>query len=1496
MSLYRFRHLHLRTGTGVLVVAATVAATGIFPVFPAAAQSPTERVIIELEGDPAVDRVGQRRATDLRAGDKDARAEALKAYRAATEAIHAAQKDVIGAATSSGIAVSNPRYITGVLNAVIADVDPSNIDSLRDAPGVARVTVDTRIGLMTGADGEPEPDTAAPTATPAATPTATPEPTSDASLPTEPPTSAPENSAATQTAPAPAAAQGEGTTVAVLDTGIDYSLADLGAGFGDGFKVVDGYDFVNDDADPMDDHYHGTHVAGIIAGTGAESVTGVAPAANLTAYKVLDGGGEGYISVILAGMEAAADPTGDHPADVINMSLGGSGDGRDVLGVAAGNISKAGTLVVAAAGNAGPDEATIGTPAAADGVLAVGASITDFRIATARIVAPLERDVVSWRVIFSATPPAEPVTAPVIDVGTGTVEDFDRVGDVTGKVVVYRGLAPRGIKDEWGDSLLTARLAESRGAVAALVYQHSELDQNNGGGGSPSSSGAEAGIVDVSPSSAGALDSGDDARMDKLVVFGITASEYAIFSSAVAEGTARLTLSSEDATDRMASFSSRGPTVHGLLKPEIVAPGYEIRSLVPAAHGIPENAFHLSGTSMASPHVAGVAAIVHAQNPEITPGDLRARLIGSAVPLAGGSRALSPSLQGSGRANAQAAATASVIASPDTLAFGQADGDGDPSASLELTLSNPSDAPVTAHLDVEPSAVSQGTLTLAGSDVTIAPGATATVAVTAQATVGTTDSELSGVIVARLGNGGEVRVPYLQLSRHLTVTATPEPSAGEVSLMVSSFLPLSGAPGLTIKRVDGEPFTVQTTPAASMPGWYKADVSTDEVGVYQVSATAESGDRTVTGTGTFEVIAEATSSATWQQLGRDASSAQLVVSPVAPGTAMQTTSTSVRPFVTTNHGETWSQVRSLPVADGGGKLIADAKSGTSFWYAVNGAIGNPPHDPSYNGKLLRTEDLGATWNLLPMPDKHISAITNSGEKFAAVVPDGVEISRDGGQSWDHVPYAWPWPITGATLHRGHMFVSGHTSVWQVGDVFGEARTPVEVHSRTMAEAFSGIAATEDVLAVSRNGGVDLSLDGGKSWKADTSFEAEAYTSGITALGNEFLMGGLEGYFRSTDAGKTWKSHPYPIYGVIAIDFDRWPDRRSSLLLPLELAGLYESNNDGKTFKRIGVSATTIERVIASTNEKGTPTVMVADDQGVGSKPLPTRSTLPTDATEWGATGGEAMIGVWATDLEQDPRSKGTLWRVRMDGTFAESMQQSVDAGKSWNVVGPLTYGMEIPDMDASPNVSGHVAAAFRTLRERGLLVTHDGWQHWETYSHPITIQSVTIDPHNESRIWLAATDGLYRSDDDGRTITRVFEGEVATVWVDPADANRVLAGGRGLWMSADGGATFTPADAGGADMYVSSFTSGQFSGKKGTRQTVLFAGSTTFRPGPFWVHGRGVLASRDGGKAWSNVSAGIGTTSVTDLDSSDDGKWLVAGTRQGGLYRANIEALMPLVK
>lgn len=165
---------------------------------------------------------------------------------------------------------------------------------------------------------------------------------------------------------------GTGQTVAVLDTGIDDSHPDLAG------KVVAERSFI-EGSDPGDRYGHGTHVASIIAGTGAASdgqYVGVAPEANLINGKVLNDNGDGLWSDIIAGMEWAASQS-----DVINMSLGGDpSDGQDPISQALNEISeRTGALFVTAAGNEYRARQSVLTPAAADAALAVGATTKDGR-------------------------------------------------------------------------------------------------------------------------------------------------------------------------------------------------------------------------------------------------------------------------------------------------------------------------------------------------------------------------------------------------------------------------------------------------------------------------------------------------------------------------------------------------------------------------------------------------------------------------------------------------------------------------------------------------------------------------------------------------------------------------------------------------------------------------------------------------------------------------------------------------------------------------------------------------------------------------------------------------------------------------------------------------------------------------------------------------------------------------------------------------------------
>ncbi|MCZ7356625.1 MAG: S8 family serine peptidase [Candidatus Methanoperedens sp.] len=168
---------------------------------------------------------------------------------------------------------------------------------------------------------------------------------------------------------------GTGVKVAVIDTGIDSNHPDLKG------KVVDEISFVNGES-PEDGFGHGTHVAGIIASSGASSngkYKGVAPGASLMNVKVLGNDGSGLASSVMSGMEYAV----DNGADIISMSLGTDvwpPDGTDPVAMTANAAVDAGVVVIVAAGNSGAPF-LIGSPATAEKVIAVGASTKMDKIA-----------------------------------------------------------------------------------------------------------------------------------------------------------------------------------------------------------------------------------------------------------------------------------------------------------------------------------------------------------------------------------------------------------------------------------------------------------------------------------------------------------------------------------------------------------------------------------------------------------------------------------------------------------------------------------------------------------------------------------------------------------------------------------------------------------------------------------------------------------------------------------------------------------------------------------------------------------------------------------------------------------------------------------------------------------------------------------------------------------------------------------------------------------
>jgi subtilisin family serine protease len=182
---------------------------------------------------------------------------------------------------------------------------------------------------------------------------------------------------------------GGGVKVAVIDTGIDYRHPDLDA------NVAGGWDFVNNDADPLDDNGHGTHVAGTIAGEdNGVGVVGVAPHVQLYALKVLDANGSGSFSSVIAAIEWCL----ENGIQVTNNSYGAGFDPGTIVRDAFDRAAAAGIVMVAAAGNSGTSagtEDTVSYPARFDSVIAVGATTAG-----------------DTRPSFSSTGPAVELSAP----------------------------------------------------------------------------------------------------------------------------------------------------------------------------------------------------------------------------------------------------------------------------------------------------------------------------------------------------------------------------------------------------------------------------------------------------------------------------------------------------------------------------------------------------------------------------------------------------------------------------------------------------------------------------------------------------------------------------------------------------------------------------------------------------------------------------------------------------------------------------------------------------------------------------------------------------------------------------------------------------------------------------------------------------------------------------------------------------------------------------
>ena len=501
---------------------------------------------------------------------------------------------------------------------------------------------------------------------------------------------------------------GQKMTVGIIDTGIDYTHSMLGGPgskaiydsinpatsnqYFPNAKVVGGADFVGSkfsaggaeleqqipvrDENPLDESGHGSHVGGSVAGIGDGKVSysGVAPDALLYGLKVFGKEGSTSDIAVIQALEYAADPTEKvDPStrlDVVNLSLGGGfGKPKILYTEAIKNLTKAGTIVVASAGNSGDNPYITGAPATSDEAISVAASIDympqNISIPAVEVVIDGAKKLVE-RYEGNATVSAETskVSGALVYIGNGSEVLSEEVkAKVQGKIA----LIDRGVISFEQKFVV----AKALGVIGVVVANNAE--------GTPIAMGSEAKFDFPAVMVTKGMGESIKAALAKNteVTFNFSPGEI---------------ISRDDLIDTMTAFSSRGPrSIDSLIKPEISGPGANVIS---AAVGTGNESVQFSGTSMSGPHLAGVMALLRQAYPTDSVAELKARLLNTAKIMMADGKHVAVSRQGAGRVQVEEAYLTPVIAMPATLSLGEVPVASTKTVSKKVTLINKSDKDV----------------------------------------------------------------------------------------------------------------------------------------------------------------------------------------------------------------------------------------------------------------------------------------------------------------------------------------------------------------------------------------------------------------------------------------------------------------------------------------------------------------------------------------------------------------------------------------------------------------------------------------------------------------------------------------------------------------------------------------------------------------------------------------------------------------------------------
>jgi minor extracellular serine protease Vpr len=401
---------------------------------------------------------------------------------------------------------------------------------------------------------------------------------------------------------------------------------------------------------------HGTHVAGTVACNYLTPATvngvlipyamsGVAPRALLGNYNVFPNQvGNARSEDIVDALEAAY----EDGFDVANMSLGGGSRGfNDLLAIATDNLDEANMVVAVAAGNSGPGHYTVESPGKAARALTAGASTVPHFVGAALTVGGTSYGVAAGDFKIVSVNTTAPLGVVLSGTSLSTACAALPANSLSGKIaVISRGTCTFSQK---------IRNAQDAGAIVAIVV--------NNVAGDPTA--MALGGIPNEPTIPAYMTSLDN----RTALIGANG-----LSATVAAALSYFSTSNVDIT---AGFSSQGPTdVDFRVKPDVVAPGVNVLSSVPhTACGAPPCFAFFQGTSMATPHLAGSAAVVHGQHPTWSAAQIRSAIVNTAEQgvLKNFSTALAENdvnVIGAGRENLDNAVRASVLLDPVSVSFG----------------------------------------------------------------------------------------------------------------------------------------------------------------------------------------------------------------------------------------------------------------------------------------------------------------------------------------------------------------------------------------------------------------------------------------------------------------------------------------------------------------------------------------------------------------------------------------------------------------------------------------------------------------------------------------------------------------------------------------------------------------------------------------------------------------------------------------------------------